>query len=45
MCAFSAYGNNIPGFILCVGPANERRHFYVTSSLIGPTHSQTGPYS
>ena len=44
MSALSAYGNNIPGFTLRLGPANERRHFYVTSSLIGPAHSQTGTY-
>ena len=27
-----------PGIILCMHPANERRHYNVTSSLIGWAH-------
>ena len=29
--------------ILCMGPANERRHYNVTSSLIGLVHTQSDP--
>ena len=31
------------GIILCMHPANERRRYNVTSSLIGWAHSQTDP--
>ena len=31
------------GIILCVRPANERRHYIVTSSLIGWAHAQNHP--
>ena len=31
------------GFILCMRPANERRRYIVTSSLIGRTHTQNEP--
>ena len=34
---------NIPGIILCLGSANERRRYYVMPSLIGHTHTQNGP--
>ena len=33
----------ISEFILCMRPANERRRYNVTSSLIGWAHSQNGP--
>ena len=33
----------IPGIILCMCPANERWHYYVTSSLIGLAHTQNDP--
>ena len=32
-----------PGIILCMRPANERRRYNVTLSLIGWTHSQNDP--
>ena len=32
------------GIILCMRPANERRHYNVTSSLIGWAHAQNEPY-
>ena len=31
------------GIILCMRPANERRHYIVTSSLIGWVHTQNDP--
>ena len=45
LCNFaaSANGNFTPRDTLCMGPANERRHFYVTSSPIGPAHPQEVP--
>ena len=33
-----------PGIILCMGSANERRRYIVTSSLIGWTHIQNDPW-
>ena len=33
-----------PGIILCMRPANERRCYIVTSSLIGWAHSQNDPW-
>ena len=33
-----------PGIILCMRPANERRRYYVTSSLIGWVHAQNDPW-
>ena len=33
----------IAGFILCPRPANERRRYIVTSSLIGWVYSQNDP--
>ena len=35
----------LAGFILCVIPANERRRYYVTSSLIGWAHPQKVPWA
>ena len=32
-----------PGIILCMCPANERRRYIVTSSLIGWAHTQNDP--
>ena len=32
-----------PGIILCMHPANERRRYIVTSSLIGWVHTQNDP--
>ena len=34
----------ITGIILCVRPANERRRYIVTSSLIGWVHTQNNPW-
>ena len=34
---------SIPGIILSMGSANERRRYYVTPSLIGWTHTQNDP--
>ena len=34
----------VTGIILCMGPANERRRYNVTSSLIGWVHSQNHPW-
>ena len=34
----------LPGIILCVHPANGRRRYIVTSSLIGWAHSQNDPW-
>ena len=34
----------VSGIILCMCPANERRCYYVTSSLIGWVHAQNDPY-
>ena len=31
------------GIILCLHPANERRRYIVTSSLIGWVHTQNDP--
>ena len=31
------------GIIMGMGAANERRRYYVTLSLIGRAHTQTGP--
>ena len=31
------------GIILCMRPANERRRYIVTSSLIGWAHTQNDP--
>ena len=45
MFAVSAYDNSTLWVTLRTGPAIEEPHFYVTSSLIGTTHSQTGPYA
>ena len=33
-----------PGIILCMRPANERRRYIVTSSLIGWAHTQNDPW-
>ena len=41
----SACDNSILWVTLRTDPAAEEPHFYVTSSLIGPAHSQTGPYA
>ena len=35
--------NNYAGIILCMRPANERRRYNVTSSLIGWAHTQNDP--
>ena len=32
------------GIFLCMRPANERRRYMVTSSLIGWAHTQNSPY-
>ena len=32
-----------PGIILRMGPANEKRRYNVTSSLIGSAHTQNDP--
>ena len=40
MSAASANGSFTPGDTLCMGPDNERRYFYVTSSSTGPAHPQ-----
>ena len=37
--------NTVPGIILWMRPANERRRYNVTSSLIGWAHSQNDPCS
>ena len=34
----------ISGIILCIGSANERRRYTVTSSLIGWAHTENNPY-
>ena len=34
----------MPGIILCMCPANERRRYNVTSSLIGWAHTQNDPW-
>ena len=36
-------GNTVLGIILCMRPANERRRYIVTSSLIGWVHTQNDP--
>ena len=36
---------SLVGIILCVHPANERRRYIITSSLIGWAHTQIGPCS
>ena len=36
--------NGCSGLILCVCPANERRHYIVTLSLIGMAHTQNDPW-
>ena len=35
--------NNLTGIKLCMRPANERRRYIVTSSLIGWVHTQNDP--
>ena len=40
MSAVSACDNSILWVTLRTGPATEEPHFYVTSSLTGPAHSQ-----
>ena len=35
---------SVPGIIFCMCPANERRRYNVTSSLIGWAHSQNDPW-
>ena len=37
-------GQQWAGFILCMRPANERRRYIVTSSLIGWAHTQNDPW-
>ena len=34
---------SLPGIILCMCLANEKRRYNVTSSLIGLTHTQNDP--
>ena len=36
------YNDMLPGIILCMRPANERRHYIVMSSLIGWAHTLVG---
>ena len=43
MSAAPDNGNFTPGDTLCTGPANERRHLYITSSPIGPARPQGVP--
>ena len=45
-CLLLIHGNSIytyAGIILCMRPANERRRYIVTSSLIGWAHTQNDP--
>ena len=47
LCAtITVYSMNIlmAGIILCMCPANERRRYIVTSSLIGWAHTQNDPF-
>ena len=46
MSAASAYGNLTPGDTLCLGPANERRHFYIIIIIIpGPIRTVHGLFT
>ena len=36
--------NSLPSGIMCMRPANERRRYNVTSSLIGYAHTQNNPW-
>ena len=36
--------DGLPGMILCMCPANERRCYIVTSSPIGLAHTQNDPW-
>ena len=38
------HGHYFSGIILCMCPANERRHYNVTSSLIGRAHTPNDPF-
>ena len=47
----TSYGNpteteisKYPGIIMCMGPANERRCYSVTPSLIGLAYTQNDPW-
>ena len=43
MCSGLVYSTAYSGIILLMRPANERRRYNVTSSLIGWAHAQNDP--